>query len=203
MKVVRLSATKTGRLYPPGNIPGTHFCQRLSRPQGHRGDRRIMLMKNSNETIGNRTRHFPACSTRCNRVSLTLSDPMSSSNRLFYAAYSRGRLNTTYFVENQFGPYPYNINQQNALLLKYWYYFQLYDLFLHVWNPKVHLRCDSCTYRYEIVCLHAKGISSLVRSTVQKSPAWHTKAAPKEKCCEGYIVPPMVRLMYQLKSVLK
>jgi hypothetical protein len=26
MKVVRLSALCTGRLYPAGNIPGTHFC---------------------------------------------------------------------------------------------------------------------------------------------------------------------------------
>ena len=26
MKVVRLSALRTGRLYPQGNIPGTHFC---------------------------------------------------------------------------------------------------------------------------------------------------------------------------------
>ena len=26
MKVVRLSALRTGRLNPPGNIPGTHFC---------------------------------------------------------------------------------------------------------------------------------------------------------------------------------
>jgi hypothetical protein len=26
MKVVRLSALHTGRLYPPGKIPGTHFC---------------------------------------------------------------------------------------------------------------------------------------------------------------------------------
>jgi hypothetical protein len=26
MKVLRLSALRTGRLYPPGNIPGTHFC---------------------------------------------------------------------------------------------------------------------------------------------------------------------------------
>jgi hypothetical protein len=25
-KVVRLSALSTGRLYPPGNIPGNHFC---------------------------------------------------------------------------------------------------------------------------------------------------------------------------------
>jgi len=26
MKVVELSALRTGRLYSPGNIPGTHFC---------------------------------------------------------------------------------------------------------------------------------------------------------------------------------
>ena len=26
MKVARLSALGTGRLYPLGNIPGTHFC---------------------------------------------------------------------------------------------------------------------------------------------------------------------------------
>ena len=26
MKVVRLSALRTCRLYPQGNIPGTHFC---------------------------------------------------------------------------------------------------------------------------------------------------------------------------------
>ena len=26
MKVVRLSALRTGRLYSSGNIPGTHFC---------------------------------------------------------------------------------------------------------------------------------------------------------------------------------
>jgi hypothetical protein len=25
MKVITLSALRTGRLYPPGNIPGTHF----------------------------------------------------------------------------------------------------------------------------------------------------------------------------------
>jgi hypothetical protein len=26
MKVVRLSGLSAGRLYPPGNTPGTHFC---------------------------------------------------------------------------------------------------------------------------------------------------------------------------------
>ena len=35
MKAVRLSATRTGHIYPLGNIPGTHFCYRLSRFKGH------------------------------------------------------------------------------------------------------------------------------------------------------------------------
>ena len=46
----------------PGNIPGTHFCQSRSQPQGHSTAGRIMSMKNSNETIGNRTRDLPNCS---------------------------------------------------------------------------------------------------------------------------------------------
>jgi hypothetical protein len=45
MKVVRLSALRTGRLYSPRNIPGTHFCYRMSQPQGHGAARRIMSMK--------------------------------------------------------------------------------------------------------------------------------------------------------------
>jgi len=63
MKVVRLSAIRTGRLYPPGNIPGTHFCQRLSRPQGHSAAGRIVSTKNSSGTLGNRTHDLPACSS--------------------------------------------------------------------------------------------------------------------------------------------
>ena len=47
---------------PPGSIPGTHFCYRLSRPQGHSAAGRIMSIKNSSETIGNRTLHLPTCS---------------------------------------------------------------------------------------------------------------------------------------------
>jgi hypothetical protein len=34
---------------PPGNIPGTHFCWRFSRPQGHNATGRIMSLKNLNE----------------------------------------------------------------------------------------------------------------------------------------------------------
>jgi hypothetical protein len=49
MKVVRLSVLRIGRLYPLENIPGTHFCWRLSRPKGHGVIGRIMLMKNTND----------------------------------------------------------------------------------------------------------------------------------------------------------
>ena len=51
MKVVRLSALCTGHLYHPG----THFCSRLSWPQGHTAAVRIMSMNNSNNPTGNRT----------------------------------------------------------------------------------------------------------------------------------------------------
>jgi hypothetical protein len=44
---------------PPGNIPGTHFCQRLSRAQDHSAAGRIMPKKNSSD-IGNRNSDLPA-----------------------------------------------------------------------------------------------------------------------------------------------
>jgi hypothetical protein len=46
----------------PGNATGTHFCQRLSRSQGHSAIGRNMSMKNSNETIWYRTSDLPICS---------------------------------------------------------------------------------------------------------------------------------------------
>jgi hypothetical protein len=55
MKVVRLSALCTSRLYPPGNITGTHFSWRMIQPQEHTAVGKIMSMKNS---IGSRTRDF-------------------------------------------------------------------------------------------------------------------------------------------------
>jgi len=44
VKVVSLSALRTGRLYAPGNLPGTHFCYRLSLPQVHSATGRITSM---------------------------------------------------------------------------------------------------------------------------------------------------------------
>ena len=49
------SAPRTGHLYPQ-EYSSYSFLLDLSRPQGHSAAGRIMSMKNSNDTIGNRTR---------------------------------------------------------------------------------------------------------------------------------------------------
>ena len=69
-QISRQSAHEGGKVVSPkhrpplplGNIPGTHSCYRLSRPQGHSAAGRIMSMKNFNDTIGNRTSDLPTCS---------------------------------------------------------------------------------------------------------------------------------------------
>ena len=70
LRIPRLPAYEGGKVASlkhrtpllPKNIPGTHFCQRLSQSQGHSAAGRIMSMKSSSDTIGNRTRDLPACS---------------------------------------------------------------------------------------------------------------------------------------------
>jgi hypothetical protein len=46
--------------FTPRKIPGTHFCQRLSRLQGHGATGGIRLTEKSNDIIGNRTRAVAA-----------------------------------------------------------------------------------------------------------------------------------------------
>jgi hypothetical protein len=51
-----------GPTLPPVNIPGTHFCYRLSWPQGYSVAGRIMSMKNSYDTNGNWSHDLLVCS---------------------------------------------------------------------------------------------------------------------------------------------
>jgi len=62
MKLVKLSALRTGRFYPQEISLVLISVKRLSQPQDHSAAGRIMSMKNSDDTIGNRTRNLPACS---------------------------------------------------------------------------------------------------------------------------------------------
>jgi hypothetical protein len=47
----------------PREIPDTHFCQRLSRPQSHSAARRIRPIEKIQWPHRDRTRNLPACST--------------------------------------------------------------------------------------------------------------------------------------------
>ena len=60
-----MSVPHTGRLYPQGNTPGTHSCQRLSQPPGHCATGSIMSMKNEPAIF----RLATACPTRKMRTS--------------------------------------------------------------------------------------------------------------------------------------
>jgi hypothetical protein len=59
---VRLSALRAGRPLHQRKIRGTHFCQRLSRTQGHSAAGNIRSILKPNNLIGNRTRDLPTCS---------------------------------------------------------------------------------------------------------------------------------------------
>jgi len=67
MMVARLSAPRTDRLYLPGNILGTHFCEKLRRPLDLSAPGWIMSMTHSNDTFENRTRNLPARSSLLNQ----------------------------------------------------------------------------------------------------------------------------------------
>jgi hypothetical protein len=61
MKVESLSTLRTGCLYSEVDISGTHFCERLSRPQGHSAAGKFMSIKIFGDPIRIRTLKLQAC----------------------------------------------------------------------------------------------------------------------------------------------
>jgi len=88
-QISRQSAHKGGKVVspthrphlPPGNISGTHYCQRLYRAPCHSAAGRIMSKKNSSDNIGNRNSDLLACSAA--------SQPLRASRSLFSTSHFR------------------------------------------------------------------------------------------------------------------
>jgi hypothetical protein len=85
MKVVRLSALCTGRLYLPGIIPDTLFHYSLSQPQSHSVASRFMSMKNSSDTIGSQPATFWPVAQCLNKLCHSV-PPFKSVSMLFWIA---------------------------------------------------------------------------------------------------------------------
>ena len=97
MKVVRLSALSTGRLYLQ-EIFLVLISVSLSQPQGHSAAGRIMSMKNSNETVRNRTRDIPVCSA----VPQPTAPPLASLIHEYFAKFCPGNSKRGTSHENQY-----------------------------------------------------------------------------------------------------
>jgi len=70
---------------PPGNIPSTHpnHPKAIVRPEG------LCQWKNSNDTIGNRTRDLPACNEAPPRALIYLRADLTANKETRYAINSR------------------------------------------------------------------------------------------------------------------
>jgi hypothetical protein len=79
---VSLSALRAGRASPPRNLPGTHFCWRLSRPQGHSAAGRIRSIEKIH-LIGTRTRDLLVCSIVPQPTTLPRAPFVGKTNRKY------------------------------------------------------------------------------------------------------------------------
>ena len=88
MKVVRLSALRTGRLYTPLNIPGTHLYQRLSRLHGQSAVGRLCQGKIPLTPSGIEPATFQLLA-QCLRPRLEAVTNMKSSRWLVFGRFNR------------------------------------------------------------------------------------------------------------------
>jgi hypothetical protein len=99
---VRLSVLRAGRPLPSREIPGTHFCWRLSRPQGHSAAGRIRWIEKIH--IGTRTCDLPACS-----IVPQLRSPYIRANMVISVCFCRNKylifeeFSTKSFLRNPWG----------------------------------------------------------------------------------------------------
>jgi hypothetical protein len=102
------SPTRRPPFTPPRKILGTHFCLRLSQPQGHSAAGRIRSIEKSNDPIENLTRDLLVCSIvphhlrfRLKAVrTLVISFPLLTTEKKRESISQRITSSQTYFYKN-------------------------------------------------------------------------------------------------------
>ena len=82
MKVVRLSALRTGCLYPTGNINGNHFCQQLSQIPGSQCSWKDCINESNPRPSGLQCSASTNCTTACS-ITLVIEKNSSSGTEEF------------------------------------------------------------------------------------------------------------------------
>jgi len=100
MKVLRLSALSTGRLYPE-NISGNHFCQRLNQPQEHSVAERIMSMKIPMIPLGIESATFQLVAQFMKQIRLRLPAKIILTEWSTNAANFSGEINIGFWSKSQ------------------------------------------------------------------------------------------------------
>jgi hypothetical protein len=108
MKVVRLPALRTGRLYSPENIPGPHFCYKLSQNQSRSAAGSI-------DTIGNLTRDLTVCSA----VPLPPA-PLRARPKLVLADNNASQVKTNELLCTSHRPAPVTMDNVQCIIDKDW-----------------------------------------------------------------------------------
>jgi hypothetical protein len=102
MQVVRLSALRTGRLYPQEGFLVIISVKAESTPR-HNATGRIKSLKNSSDSIGNRTRDLPVCSAVLPQPTAPQRTPKKTGNvRINIRVISRFFHETVLAVEKQY-----------------------------------------------------------------------------------------------------
>jgi hypothetical protein len=150
MKVIRLSALRTGRLYPQEIFLVLISVKRLSQPQGHTAAGRIMTMKISIDTIGNRTCDLPACSA----VPQPTAPPRAPFTCVYVMVYSEIKRNVkvpSYVRVREVSLRPMDTATENIFR----------NNSLH--NLSLHVSCLSCSVPVTVGCNIADGLAYAFR----------------------------------------
>jgi hypothetical protein len=90
--------------FNPRKIPATHFCYRLSGPQGHSAAGKVRSSEKSNDLIGNRTCDLAACSIVPQSTTLSRAPSSTKYVLLYFGVVSNSNTGSVYLKFVKYTP---------------------------------------------------------------------------------------------------